>query len=617
MTNAKLKLIWCVAFASLLPSLADAAPPGAVDVSPAFQPEGFSGAVGSAFKMTSGATPTDVHQGDRLTLTLRVTARGAWQSPPRRLDLAALPQFKKKQFTIDPHPSTNPDREPGRGVWEFAYVLRPRTTAVHEIPSIPLRYYNPRIAREDRRYPTTWSSAIALTVLPPAVFTTLPSAPLPAAPDRFYAITTGPALLRHDEPFSLSWPVALVTLLLPPALGVGCYVVWRRICPDAARQARRTQSQAAGQALLALRAAKARGPAPAEVASIVTRYLRQRSDLPSPEPTPAEVRVHLGQTGTPPELAARAAQFFCEVDLARFGPQPAPHGGEWTTRAVDLILALEGSVESGPAPPVTGAALVLLLGFAVPLLAGQASSPQEGLARAVTAFNDGVQRRGKPAASACFREAANGFSQLWQQGARNADLCRNEGNAHLLAGNLAGAILAYRHGLLLDPNSKTLRVNLAYARDMVRFSDDGFGRQAVARWPSWLPRLTAGICWSWLSLAYGAVCLALTGWWMTRRRWLWGATLAAAVLTLVPAVGLAVELGKDRCEAAHPAVVVAADSVWLRQGNGTAYPPRAETPLHAGVEARVLYERGDWIQVELSRGEVGWLPRSVVLVDEH
>jgi hypothetical protein len=35
-----------------------------------------------------------------------------------------------------------------------------------------------------------------------------------------------------------------------------------------------------------------------------------------------------------------------------------------------------------------------------------------------------------------------------------------------------------------------------------------------------------------------------------------------------------------------------------------------------GVEARLLFARGDWLQIELAGGEVGWVPRRLVLVDE-
>jgi len=55
--------------------------------------------------------------------------------------------------------------------------------------------------------------------------------------------------------------------------------------------------------------------------------------------------------------------------------------------------------------------------------------------------------------------------------------------------------------------------------------------------------------------------------------------------------------------------------VMLRTGNGLRYPPRYETPLNRGVEARLLFTRGDWLQIEFAGGEVGWVPREYALVD--
>jgi hypothetical protein len=66
---------------------------------------------------------------------------------------------------------------------------------------------------------------------------------------------------------------------------------------------------------------------------------------------------------------------------------------------------------------------------------------------------------------------------------------------------------------------------------------------------------------------------------------------------------------------AHPLVVIARDGVLLRRGNGVAFPPRYDTPVNRGVEGRLRFERGGWVQIELSGGEIGWVPRAAVLVD--
>jgi hypothetical protein len=73
------------------------------------------------------------------------------------------------------------------------------------------------------------------------------------------------------------------------------------------------------------------------------------------------------------------------------------------------------------------------------------------------------------------------------------------------------------------------------------------------------------------------------------------------------AADLAFEHWASRAEGQHPLVVIADDGVLLRKGNGEAYPRRYDTPLNRGVEARLLYARGDWLQIELTSGEVGWV----------
>jgi hypothetical protein len=92
-----------------------------------------------------------------------------------------------------------------------------------------------------------------------------------------------------------------------------------------------------------------------------------------------------------------------------------------------------------------------------------------------------------------------------------------------------------------------------------------------------------------------------------------GAALAAAVL-LGGWLGLGVlDLRHD---AEHPLVVIARDGVKLRTGNGLSYLARDDRPLSRGVEARWLYTRGDWYQVELADGRVGWVHRGEVLRDD-
>ncbi|MBL8797020.1 MAG: hypothetical protein JNM56_24170 [Planctomycetia bacterium] len=244
--------------------------------------------------------------------------------------------------------------------------------------------------------------------------------------------------------------------------------------------------------------------------------------------------------------------------------------------------------------------------------------------QAEAAFAEGVQLAAKKPgdARACFQCAASLFEKLARDGAANPELYRNIGNAWLLARDpdqpqsdeLARAIFAYRRGLLLSPQDRQLQDNLAYARQLVVHPPgSAFGQPPVEHRPPWLPRWP-GLLFGLMIACYVAGCLAVGRWWMVRRGpW---PTLAAVGFALMALflVGWGLEDWQLRQEAAEPLVVLAQDGVQLLSGNGPRFPARYETRLHPGVEARLRYDRGRWVQIELAGGEVGWVPRSAVLL---
>jgi len=257
---------------------------------------------------------------------------------------------------------------------------------------------------------------------------------------------------------------------------------------------------------------------------------------------------------------------------------------------------------------------VLLTGLT--LFTGVAS--ESGLQeKAEDAFRKGIESRDHPAgAQPLFREAAAGYEDLARQGAYSAELCRNQGNAYLLAGDLPRAILAYRRGLRLAPADWNLRTNLDYARAQVASTERGsFGRPPSDRLPPGLPYFNPYLRLFLAVFAYALGWTAVFRWWMLRQGSILGmGTLAFALAGLI-ATTLVMEDWSHRQERNNPLVVIAEDGVLMRKGNGLAYPRRYDTPLHRGVEARLLVDRGKWLQIELARGEVGWVPRAYVLVD--
>jgi hypothetical protein len=103
---------------------------------------------------------------------------------------------------------------------------------------------------------------------------------------------------------------------------------------------------------------------------------------------------------------------------------------------------------------------------------------------------------------------------------------------------------------------------------------------------------------------------------MTRRARLLGAAFGAFAAAALLTAGLIGEERRSEQLLRRPVVVIADDGVLVRSGNGLAYPARYETPLNRGTEARLLFVRGEWLQIELSGGQVGWVPRVYAVFDE-
>jgi hypothetical protein len=233
---------------------------------------------------------------------------------------------------------------------------------------------------------------------------------------------------------------------------------------------------------------------------------------------------------------------------------------------------------------------------------------------AATAFAEGLRRlQAGERSRAQFQAAVAACEELRRRGASNALLYRNLGNARMLAGDLPGAILAYREGLRVEPGDFVLRQNLAAARERVAFPEGSLlGRPPEDVRPGWLARLGAGWVLGLSLLAYTGGWLALARWLMRRRR----AALLTALALLVPGTGgVALLLHRDAAGRERPIVVLAADGMRLRKGNSVLFPPRYETPLNRGVEAELLFRRGGWLQIELAGGEVGWVPARQALVE--
>jgi hypothetical protein len=339
------------------------------------------------------------------------------------------------------------------------------------------------------------------------------------------------------------------------------------------------------------------------------------------------------ETAGLPEELSRSAERFCHAcDAERFTPRAASTAGRLADDATQLLHALEKSLSDDTPTKRLGSTQTNLQPFVSPFLpfslsplllaflspASATSAEMATLADADRWFQQGIAaEQDSIAARQAFAQAARRYQQLVDGGQRQAELLRQLGDAYLLADDLPRALFAYRLGLREAPHVQAFWDHLELARDRVPYPNgDERHRPPPSDWPTWLPRPSPGLLLASAATLHALAWTALALWWLRRQT----STLVWAGLFLAVALGVLGWWGygawqRDQ-EAQRPFAVVAFNNMTLRRGNGTLFAPHTDLPIvHRGMEARLLNERGGWVQLAFPAGEVGWLPRRAVLID--
>lgn len=310
---------------ALLLAVSIASPVAAQDQTLLNQPTAhYYHAQGSAVKVAWTVEPLSIPEDGELTATLTITGAANPQDIVRP-GLKKLPEFQSRFVITDA--ATPPSAEPAREV-KFVYQLRPRNRSVDQVPLLEFHYFNPTASAGKKQFPLAIARAVPITVTE-SLKVEPPATPL-VAPNELFVIARGPELLDRQS-VTEGFRPWLAVGLLGPLGAVGWYWAWRRLYPDAARQARLRRSWAGRRAHDALRRAHACSDPAAAISAAVLAYLHSRFPFPSGAATPGEIEAALVELKVPTEDCLLVAEFFRNCDAARF----APTGDVATSLAAD------------------------------------------------------------------------------------------------------------------------------------------------------------------------------------------------------------------------------------------------------------------------------------------
>lgn len=207
------------------------------------------------------------------------------------------------------------------------------------------------------------------------------------------------------------------------------------------------------------------------------------------------------------------------------------------------------------------------------------------------------------------------FDSLLATGKSSPELYLALGNAHVEAGALGSAILAYERGLRLNPGNEVIKNNLAFTRQQAGIERLALPDFFLARWWRGLGAALGAGTLFWLAMLFWWLAVAgAIAWYLRRDR-----MNEKQRFALLPGAGICLLLAVV-CYAAGDSrnaflnndteVVLTQNQADLRVAPG----PQAtlEKTLSQGLKMRVIDENQGYLKVVLDDGAQGWLPEDMV-----
>jgi tetratricopeptide (TPR) repeat protein len=212
-----------------------------------------------------------------------------------------------------------------------------------------------------------------------------------------------------------------------------------------------------------------------------------------------------------------------------------------------------------------------------------------------------------------FAGAVEAYETVVDAGFESLALHYNLGNAYFKTGELGRAILSWERARALSPNDPDVLANLELALSLTADAIEPLPQfwlvSAISWWVGLLPRglLILLVALAWLAIGAG-VALRVLGWRDEVRTLGTWVGVAGAVVVAVFGTNLFVrELGIGRAERG----VILAEAVPVRSAPAD-QDDLTLFEIHEGTRVRIDQRAGNWAEVVLDDGKVGWVPIEVM-----
>ena len=211
-----------------------------------------------------------------------------------------------------------------------------------------------------------------------------------------------------------------------------------------------------------------------------------------------------------------------------------------------------------------------------------------------------------------YDEAIEKYQTVLEQDYSSAAIYYNLGNSYYRSAKIGYAILNYERGLKLEPDNEDLQYNLSIvkARTIDRIKE--VPQIFIVDW--WVTFITAFSATTWQILViifYLLLLVSIAVFFVSKQGNLQKLSIYSAIVGLLGAIFFTIILFANISrETSKDFAILTANTVAAKQS-----PNESSNDLfviHEGLKAAVTDQFGDWVEIKLYDGKVGWLPKDAL-----
>lgn len=207
-----------------------------------------------------------------------------------------------------------------------------------------------------------------------------------------------------------------------------------------------------------------------------------------------------------------------------------------------------------------------------------------------------------------YTQAIELYESVLKSYGESAMVYYNLGNAYYKAGKVAPAILNYERALLLNPGDSDTRFNLQVARQKTVDKIEPIGEFFLTRWIGTVEDVYSADGWAKWGVAFfvlfiGCLVLFFFSKWIRLKKIGFFAGICFLLISLV--ANLFADSQQDKLLHRADAIVFAS-TVTVKSS-----PDASGTDLfilHEGTKVTIKSTLGEWSEIQLEDGNVGWMP---------